>query len=301
MAERHAPEDGYDFEAKRRYRKKLWCWIDDQLAHKVPKSKRNVLYLDTSEALETQFLLQRGYNPERLHPVNMNPAQVACLTMRLDKLGLPRVQTHGCEWTRVLSEQKECWHVMSFDGCGPVSSRNTMGGLRACMEYAASQTIVSATLLKGRETGYASRAMRFGVGIQDGDGDAGASTDQRRRRALGGLDSTEGFRFKILEWLLTTRYVVETDRYEAAWAASTKLRGSYMSTSGQKMLWCAIRLGNPMWRDLGMAHGCRCRCGCVNQDQTLAAWIDINMRNLDGLSVDLAGNPHESVGTETTV
>lgn len=212
---------GYGFEVKQlEYRRRLWYWVEDQIGRKVPIGRRVVAYLDTGEAIETQFLLALGYAPGNLHAVNINPAEVAVLTKRLDSLGLPRVKTHGIDFVRTLREAAvQRWHVMSFDGCGPVASPNTLRCVRRMSELATAGAIVSANVLAGRDTGEAANILRA-------EKHAGNSTHERR-----------------WEWLLRafTARLRDGKATQIHGVAATK-RGLYVSASGQRMLWLAVRL-----------------------------------------------------------
>src|SRR5262245_56815463 len=148
----HSPKvTGYDFQAKSEYRAELWKWVNDHM-FAVPVNKRKVCYLDTKQCLETEYLLSLGYRANNLHPCNINPAEVALLTMRLDALGLPRVNTHGMDIARIV-RQFGPFDVVSFDGCGHIGSPATLKAIRLISREMRPKSIITATILAGRETG----------------------------------------------------------------------------------------------------------------------------------------------------
>jgi hypothetical protein len=221
---RHAPKTGYGFDVKQnQYRRKLWSWVDLQFDNWIPKRKRVVAYLDTSEGLETLFLLGLGYYPQNIHAVNFDPAQVAALSLKLDRLGLQRVQTHGKDFIRTLTEAKvKTWHVMSFDGCGPIASPNTLRCIRQMAELASVGTILAANVLAGRDTGRTAELLR-------------------ETKAGGG--STHERRWYWIERAFTVRQA--HGHVRQLWSCAAKKRGIYLSSSGQPMLWLAVRIGLP--------------------------------------------------------
>lgn len=224
MSTLHAPNSGYGFEAKQyQYRQKHWYWVDDQLSNRVPKSRRVVAFLDTKEAIETQYLLSLGYRPENLHAINCNPAEVALLTIRLSVLGLPKVRTHGIDYVRTLREARVSrWHIMSFDGCGPIASPNTLRCIKQMCDLASGGTIVSANVLAGRDAGWSASMLKH-------------------VKANG--DSTHRRRWQWLQRAFTTRIV--DNKIREVWSVAALKRGFYVSASGQPFLWLAIRLGLP--------------------------------------------------------
>jgi hypothetical protein len=146
----------YDFREKElSYRRPLWNRVDSVM--KKPRWLRRVAYLDTALACETILLLSRGYDPKKLYPINRSPAQLARLTQVLKTRGLPEVSTKGgagefhevCE--RRLADDIH-FDVLSFDGTGHVGSVEHAGGLLGATVKKLSPSVVTVTLLVGRET-----------------------------------------------------------------------------------------------------------------------------------------------------
>jgi hypothetical protein len=230
---KHAPADGYDSPIKMVYRRELWNWIGK--VSDRPLKDRHVLILDTRRAHETQFLLKRGYDPAKIHVCNRNPAEVACLTMLLDRLGKPRVNTYGVDFlvaaARARAVAGRPIDVIAFDGCGPVLNVNgsEIGGtariIAEAREIAAGHgTIVMANMLVGRESASglraAFKAVR-GVRVESKDGEVAASMVQR---------------LQILHGWLVGGLV------QCRWHAMADTYGSYISTNGQRFAWVAAKL-----------------------------------------------------------
>jgi hypothetical protein len=111
--------DTYDFESKHLYRQRRESAID-RLAPGNPFT-RKVAYLDTSEALDTIAYLKRGYQPQNLWAINDVPAEVAHITMKLARLGLPRVNVVGVDFEKALMQRVPKVDVVNFDGTKPLS------------------------------------------------------------------------------------------------------------------------------------------------------------------------------------
>lgn len=136
----------YDFSSKTEYRRKIWNEIEKVCT--VPKALRTVVYLDTREALETVFLLDRGYRPENLIAINREPVEVALLTQHLKKSGLPTVRTYGVDWTRAVATLGPV-HVVNFDGMGCLHD-NLLNTVSATVD-AVRPRVLAFNMLGGRE------------------------------------------------------------------------------------------------------------------------------------------------------
>jgi len=106
--------DTYDFESKHLYRKRRELCIDRFAVGSF--RDRKVAYLDTREALDTISYLKRGYRPKNLWAINRDPVEVALLTQKLDKLGLPRINTCGLEFEEALEKRVPEVNIIDFDG-----------------------------------------------------------------------------------------------------------------------------------------------------------------------------------------
>jgi hypothetical protein len=143
----------YDFEAKATYRARLWGSVD--AFSKKHRSLRTVIYLDTKEALASQHLLSMGYSPANLHAVNRNPAEMAHLSMTLDRLGLPRVQTYGLDFKDAIRRGGGRFDVVDFDGTSQL--HDALIETVHAATIAAIGGVLSVTVLGGRETTWTDR------------------------------------------------------------------------------------------------------------------------------------------------
>lgn len=133
----------YDFEVKREYREKVWRFFNQALAL-VPRKKRRVLILDTSEALEVSFLINSGYSSENITVVNKSKAHLAWLSRRI----APRkVNTVAGDIFDVLRGEKN-FHAINLDLTCPLS-RSLLGRLEKLRLNRG--TAMSVTILRGRE------------------------------------------------------------------------------------------------------------------------------------------------------
>lgn len=141
------PKSGYDFGNKKHYRRTLWNFIDNALRFKKPIRDRKVLIIDTSEAIETLFLVERGYKPENLTVVNRNPAELAWLTRRLrNDHAITGVRTIADDAFEVADDK---FDVLNLDLTGPISTR-LMERLKAL--EVKSESVIAVSILRGRES-----------------------------------------------------------------------------------------------------------------------------------------------------
>lgn len=137
----------YDNPIKRTYRTRREGAISQFCT--IPIKLRRVAYLDTGSALDTIFRLEQGYSPCNLYPVNKNPAEVAHLTMKLRKQGLPDVNTRGVSigsgFDRGVIPTVD---VIDFDGMYVVGHEMT-ATLQSLVKSGA--RVLAVTLLGGRE------------------------------------------------------------------------------------------------------------------------------------------------------
>lgn len=147
----------YDFASKHLYRQRR----ESAIERMAPGNKytRRVAYLDTAEALDTISYLQRGYQPKNLWAINRNPAVVAHLTMKLDSLGLPRVNTVGMEFEEALERRVPEVDIVDFDGMSCLHGK-LVQSLSRIIESRPKVTL-GMTLLAARETGLFSMTVEF--------------------------------------------------------------------------------------------------------------------------------------------
>jgi hypothetical protein len=175
----------YDFEAKQRqYRVSMWSAIDAMCSK--PIKLRRVVYLDTSQGLETRHLLALGYAPDNLLAVNKNPAHVAALTLGLKRDGLPTIPVAGREWSRFGFGHRD---IAAFDGTSNISGN--VGGLMLLTLLETTPTVLAFTLLGGRERGEYIEHIRLG----------GLDPDLTSRRTSTNKQSNKNHLIRI-QWVL---------------------------------------------------------------------------------------------------
>jgi hypothetical protein len=149
---RSAPVGGYDFGAKRDYRRRIWSLITRDLP--VPKRDSKILFLPSKEGAEIEMALRRGFREENLFAVDKSPALVATAKWRKS---FPGVRFKAGELPRAAERFKEDGHrfdVALLDLCSNFSQpliRALVGfGQRADLSPNA---LVSISAMRGRETG----------------------------------------------------------------------------------------------------------------------------------------------------
>lgn len=140
--------DSYDFESKHLYRQRRERAIDAALSAGRFRD-RKVAYLDTKEALDTISYLNRGYRPQNLWAINRNPAEVAALSRKLDKLGFPRVNTVGLDFEEALERRVPEVDVVDFDGMSCLHEK--LIDMLYCIVTSRPSAVYGVTILAGRE------------------------------------------------------------------------------------------------------------------------------------------------------
>jgi len=152
----------YNFKNKEEYRKHLYDFAEKHVG------KAPVLYLESSQALETLYLLKRGWNPKNLFPCNLSPAVAAHITRKVEKVTGERIKSLGKPVTDAVQivsclieymEGKEPGVVpidmlipkivnLDFTGClgEPVNL-----AILSVMKHMREKDILSITVLRGRE------------------------------------------------------------------------------------------------------------------------------------------------------
>lgn len=235
------PETGYDFDAKRIYREQLWKFFDAALVF-VPRRKRRVLILDTSEALETQFLISKGYEPSNITVINKSAAHLAWLSRRIAPHRVNTVATDVFDFL----EQHYDFHAVNLDLTCPLSGSLIVKikGLKL-----RPNTALSVSILRGRETDSTTKTFyqlaRDGI-MMNASGKSARTGDletpnwmllEGARRCVMNIDSPllDSDVLRILNLTSgTTRF-----------RAKRFVWGRYKSTAGsQTMMWGAQLLGN---------------------------------------------------------
>src|SRR5690349_9377660 len=142
----------YDFGNKRQYRRTLWNYVDKH--SEVRKADRRVLYLESPQAEETEFLVrQKGYRPHQLFPVSKSAAECAWIVRKCKERGIHGITAKSGDVNAVV--EKYFSEGISFDavnldftGCLSVTLWNALTDIGAFLRPG---TIASITILRGRE------------------------------------------------------------------------------------------------------------------------------------------------------
>lgn len=129
------------------YRQPVWDAVDQLLNR--PKQERRVVILDTGKALETAYLLSRGYKAPYIHVVNRSPQHIAWVKRRH-----PKVWAHPRELSAVITQMTRIGQrldVVSFDGMGVVGSRRMPDTLATIVPLLSAGTVLTITITGGME------------------------------------------------------------------------------------------------------------------------------------------------------
>lgn len=156
MPKRRAPKGGYDFEAKRQYRKAVWLTFRDEVRRSgKPLGLAQAMLMPSSEGTEIEVALDHGFREENLHIVDKNAAIVATHKKRY-----PRINTYGVEVERAFERMRgaglelDCANV---DLCSNASESSVLDVLWASGVPAKT---IAVTLLRGREIGTVGSILR---------------------------------------------------------------------------------------------------------------------------------------------
>lgn len=200
----------------------------DRLVDK-PVRLRRAVYLDTREALQTIAMLRHGYAPENMLAINDEAVELALLTQRLDRLGLPRVCTKTGEFSEACQGLGEV-DVLDFDGmshCG-----GEIGDVMLTnAAYATTPTVLSFTVLCGRENERGREAIK-------------AIAEHHADRLTPSHDSSGRKVTNSNHWSRLKAVAINACAAHGTCLFHVKefLWGHYRSTSGQPMAWMALKL-----------------------------------------------------------
>ena len=149
---RSAPRDGYDFEAKAKYRLELWQSIRDELGPAL-WGEAHVGILPSSEGLEIDTLVALGMQPNRIHAFDRSAAILA--TAKWRKV-YPEVRVYAGEIGRTIGRVAEAGHklrALNLDLCGGFTAPMVQT-VSECIssESLHDAAVVAVTAMKGRES-----------------------------------------------------------------------------------------------------------------------------------------------------
>lgn len=215
---RIAPSTGYDFGAKRHYRRDIWAKFKKLVG--VNRYRAQALLMPSAEGDEIEVALQSGFREENLHLVDANPAIAAHLKRRF-----PRATCYGVaveDAAERLASRGIRLNVANLDLCGHVTGRSA-ATVNAFMETGAmlDAGAVAITVLRGREKG---DAVRFASLVLNNLGESSLNDDARI--------------FLVKKWIDGYCH-----REAIRYGCELLNQGVYRSTAGnQTMLWSVFRL-----------------------------------------------------------
>lgn len=225
----------YNFPTKELYRNRREMSINKFC--KKPVSLRRVAYLDTSEALDTLTYLSRGYRPENLYPINLNPAEIAHLTRKIRAAGYSDVNGIGMDFFRAMRERVPEVDIIDFDGTGCLDLEFSKDLTMLILDRP--QIILCLMILAGRERDY------FREGILEHNQ---ATEDRPYHTSFNTEIRASHFtRMTILARLVSGKLVKSLldDRPELDTSCFTHVErlfwDVYKSISGQPMLWTVVK------------------------------------------------------------
>jgi hypothetical protein len=217
---RSAPAGGYDFGAKRHYRRNIWKAFKEHCSGRLNEAQ--ALLMPSAEGDEIDVALSKGFREANLHVVDKNAAIVAHLKRRY-----PRINTYGT--TVALAAQRIAdagiaLDVANLDLCSPLGD-----GLLAEVKAVAASgvfepdgALLAVTMLRGREQGYANHAIRSAHILP---------------MTFTGTDAAR------LVFLRTHALIVPSFEQPEAWTSGLVKYGIYRSIAGsQTMLWSIFRV-----------------------------------------------------------
>jgi hypothetical protein len=225
VANRKGPTAGYNFPAKVEYRERVWKRFRQVLQGYT--SNANALLMPSVEAVEVEVAERHGFKRKNLYAVDMNVAIAATISRRYPGIkAMGRTVASACE---ELSQERITLRAANFDFCGNFGATVTkeLGrvGRSGVLE---NQSVVAVTLLRGRESSVHLNVIRHAKA----KGTSLAWWDFLREGKVGTdrLTVADGWRI----WLTLT----SIDGYTPLPLQC----GSYLSVSGQSMLWVIARL-----------------------------------------------------------
>ena len=137
----------YDFPNKRQWRRTLYSYVDQWSAKQ--RAQRRLLYLESSQALETVFLVkQKGYKPTQLYPVCDSPAVQAWITTNVERAGIRGLNVRNGSVEDVIRDYARegiFFDSINLDFTGPLSPSMflCLAKIGVCLRF---RTIVSVPL-----------------------------------------------------------------------------------------------------------------------------------------------------------
>jgi len=154
-----------DSRTKLYYRKQIYSFVDRHLPE-IKRENRRVIYLDSSEACETLFLLELGYSPQNLFPCNWEKANLAHIRMKLKKFHPSIANKVNCvcgdifDVVSKLSGQCFQFDIYNFDLEGKWDNKLDKKVTSISKNTSLENKIFAMTLYGARETGHRCNIIR---------------------------------------------------------------------------------------------------------------------------------------------
>lgn len=233
MADRSSPSSGYDFGAKRQYRRQLYAGVRRSLHGHM--ADRTCVIMPSIEGDEIEVAMSYGFKQKNIGVIDRNPAIVATLKRRF-----PLIRTYGVDAATAagrVARDFGCVDFVNLDLCGPVGAptRDVLDAWRASGAIGEGR-FVAVTMLRGRERDGLLKRLPAGHAVTCGADRPGWS------------DGTDGKRVQWVSWVLSglplSGASTTWDEWcQASHTAFTVDRGVYRSTAGhQTMLWAVFKM-----------------------------------------------------------
>lgn len=243
---RRAPKQGYNFGAKRSYRRMVWSAVRSILGGLRGKS---LLLMPSKEPDEIEVALRMGAEIHNVHALDMEPANVATVRRMYPELG----GTYGCELSKLherSTKRNQRFDAMNLDLCGPVSLSMLTDVANATKRLNARNTpsAYAVTALRGRGT-WPKRLLDDAV-MKDTDSCDGFNTMvEVADRSFVNANHLEPTRLDIIRlWCL-----LGVAQDHGGNLVALNRWGIYRSTAGsQSMIWAAFAVMNKWMWDIGL-------------------------------------------------
>lgn len=184
-----SPKDGYDFEAKQKYRENVWADFED---NNYEDGDEKILFFPSTEGLEIPIALSNGYKQDDLIAVDSNPSAIATSKWRTE---FPDIKFYGGQLSNVIPEMEKDglkFCAANLDFCNNLS----VEVIKEFNSFVLSDLIgsgcrISLTVMNGRESKIASTLAdvliaNMDIGICKNYGDGQFGFDNKRLSVIAG-------------------------------------------------------------------------------------------------------------------
>ena len=198
------------------------------------------MYLESSQALETIFLVkQKGYKPAQLYPVCDSPAVQAWITTNAERAGIRGLNVRNGPVENIVREcarEEIYFDSLNLDFTGPLS-KSLMTCLRRISLYVKAFSVVSITVLRGRESEKLSDQICVEGKETWLEEAAKLQADCRSAGVPWGETCMDSARLMMLQQSLLSWEAGTNGKPNGGWSFGKPKYGFYKSDSGQSMLY----------------------------------------------------------------